>query len=186
MDTAPLQDIDIILITHEHADHIHIPTLKLVLEKSPEAIVYTNSGVGNLLSQEHIPYALLEGRDAVDVLGLVLEAYDGKHAEIFEEFGQVQNTGYFIDDRLFYPGDAYIDPNRDVEILACPFGGPWWKVSDAMAYILTLKPKQVLPVHDGIEREDRVAILHRVPLSVCPEHNILFHPLRSGETVELT
>jgi L-ascorbate metabolism protein UlaG (beta-lactamase superfamily) len=184
-DTMPTESIDIVLITHEHADHFHIPALQQVLKGSPQATVYTNSGVGKLLTEASIPFVLLEGRDMSSVLGIVLEAFDAQHAEIYEDFGQVQNTGYFVDETLFYPGDAYIDPGRAVEVLACPFGGPWWKVSDAMEYILTLKPAHVFPVHDGIEREDRVGILHRVPLSVLPHHNITFHPLKAGESFSM-
>lgn len=30
----------------------------------------------------------------------------------------VQNTGYFINDKLFYPGDALTNPNKEIEILA--------------------------------------------------------------------
>ena len=37
-----LINIDYILFTHEHQDHYHIESLKVILENNPEAVVYAN------------------------------------------------------------------------------------------------------------------------------------------------
>ena len=70
---------------------------------------------------------------------------DGKHAEIFEEYGQVQNTGYFIENKLFYPGDAYTEPGKVVDVLALPVAGPWCKSAEAIAYAIRVQPKKAFP-----------------------------------------
>ncbi len=143
------KNIDIILITHEHGDHIHTDSLKIVLSNNPEAKVVTNTAVGKLLSNVGIKYEILEGTSVKDFSGLKLEAHDCKHEEIFQELGQVQNTGYFIGSRLFYPGDSLCNPGKIVEILALPVAGPWTRVRDFMNYVLDVKPKFCFPVHDG-------------------------------------
>lgn len=144
------KNIDIILITHEHGDHIHIESLKEIIKNNPTALIITNKGVGKLLDEIGIVYKILENKTPEELLGIELEAHDCKHEEIFKEFGQVQNTGYFIGKRLFYPGDAFYNPEKTVEILALPVAGPWANVKDATNYVLNIKPKICFPVHDGM------------------------------------
>jgi L-ascorbate metabolism protein UlaG (beta-lactamase superfamily) len=144
-----LVDIDIVLITHEHADHCHADSLALILENNPEAIVVSNTSVAKLLQELTIDTHILEGRESATIVDVTLEAYDGPHVEIFENFGIVQNTGYMIDGDFFYPGDAYTVPDTVVDILALPVAGPWCKVSDAIRYALKVKPRLAFPVHDA-------------------------------------
>lgn len=176
--------IDLILITHEHADHLHIASLKKVLQNNLGAKVLTNTAVGVLLQKEGIPYEILEGRDKKEIKGIEIEAFDGKHEEIFEEIGQVQNTGYMIANKLFYPGDAFKDPEKPVEILALPVAGPWCRISDAIRYALKLNPKKIFPVHDGMLQKDRISAFHTVPAKVFTEKGIEFIPMLEGETGE--
>ena len=92
-----LLNIDIILITHEHADHYHSDSVTQILTSNPEAIVVTNSSVAKLLTELGVDTHILEGRDTATVVDVLLAAYDGPHVEIFEEFGLVQNTGYLVE-----------------------------------------------------------------------------------------
>lgn len=93
----------------------------------------TNSAVGSILDNLGVKYKILEDKTSDEIADILIEAFDGKHAEIFEEYGQVQNTGYFIADKLFYPGDAYTEPGKAVDILALPVAGPWCRSVDAIA-----------------------------------------------------
>ena len=155
-----LTNIDIILITHEHADHCHTDSLVHIMEQNPEAIIVSNTSVATLLKQSDIDVHILEGRDAATVVDVLLEAYDGEHVEIFGDFGLVQNTGYFVEDNFFYPGDAYTLPNKSVGILALPVAGPWCKVSDAIRYALDVQPRIAFPVHDATLTEVGQAVTY--------------------------
>ncbi len=177
-------DIDLILITHEHADHIHSASLQAILENNPKAQVVTNSGVARVLTELGISHEILEGAAHGEMSGVALEAYDGKHAEIFEEYGQVQNTGYFIANQLFYPGDAYTEPKKDVPVLALPVAGPWCKSADAIAYALRVKPQKAFPVHDWLLNDDGVALVYGLFESQLKNHDIEFVRLGNDETKE--
>lgn len=144
-----INNIDIILITHEHADHCHSDSLIHILENNPEAIVVSNSSVATLLKQIDIETHIVEGRDCATIVDVAIEAYDGPHVEIFEDYGIVQNTGYLIENCIFYPGDAYTVPNKTVDVLALPVAGPWCKVSEAITYALKVHPRVAFPVHDA-------------------------------------
>ena len=179
-----IKDIDIILITHEHEDHLHVDSLKEVLVNNPEAKVITNSSVGKILESENISYEILEGEGGKEIEGVFLEAFDGKHEEIFEEIGQVQNTGYFIDNKLFYPGDSFCNPNKSVDILALPVAGPWCKVADAIKYALEVNPTKVFPVHDGALQVNKIGGAHKIPEKVLSENGIQFVVMNEGDEVE--
>ncbi|MDO8620485.1 MAG: MBL fold metallo-hydrolase [bacterium] len=175
-------DIDVVLITHEHQDHLHIDSLKAVLQNNPKAKVVTNRGVGKLLEQEGISYVLLEDTQHKTVAGVLLEGFGQKHGVIYEEWGQVVNTGYFIANRFFYPGDALYDPKKPIEILALPVVGPWMKTSEAMEYAKRLKPKVVFPVHDALLAHSKAFI---VPYEkFLPPEGISFTVFTDGETKE--
>lgn len=177
-----LTNLDLILITHEHQDHCHIEALTALVAQNPCATVVTNSAVGILLKRVGISFRILEGRESATLADLVIEAFDGPHAEIFGSFGLVQNTGYFISEALFYPGDAYIEPLKPVPVLALPVGGPWCKASDAIRYALSVKPTRAFPVHDALLNPDGVTLTHRIFAVLLQEHHISFTPLQAGES----
>ena len=183
-DQDKIKEIDIILITHEHADHLHVDSLKNVLVNNPNAKIITNSGVGKVLDGEGITYELLDGTDTTEVNGVLFEAFDAKHEEIYEELGQVQNTGYFIANKLFYPGDSFKNPDKEVDILALPVAGPWCKIGDAVRYALEIKPKKAFPVHEGMIKEDIQAAFHKIPEIVLAENGIGFVSMVPGDTKE--
>ena len=155
-----LTDIDIILITHEHADHYHSESVLQILSNNSEAIVVTNTSVAKLLLELGVEAHILERRDCATVVDVDLEAFDGEHVEIFEDFGLVQNTGYFVDGSFFFPGDAYTVPNKPVHILALPVAGPWCKISEAISYALAVKPKVAFPVHDATLSENGKSVTY--------------------------
>ena len=96
------KNISAILITHEHQDHLHIDSLKKVLENNPQAIVITNTAVGKLLDEVGISYTKIEEGQKHDLNGVNIMGFGNLHAEIYGTYGQVQNTGYMID-TLCYP-----------------------------------------------------------------------------------
>lgn len=143
------KDISVILITHEHGDHLHLESVKKILENNPETIIITNSAVGKLLSAEGIEFKLVEEGQSIEIKGVTIKGFGNIHAEIYGEYGRVQNTGYMIDS-LCFPGDAFENPKSTVDILALPVAGPWMRIKDAIDYAKDLKPRIIFPVHDAI------------------------------------
>lgn len=177
-----INNIDLVLITHEHADHIHVPSLKKIIENNPSTKIITNGSVGKLIEKENLKFDIVKDKEIRDFKGIILEAIEGKHETIFEEFGQVQNTGFFINKKLFYPGDSYIVPENNVDILALPVAGPWCKVNDFMVYALKVKPKIAFPVHDGML--STFGGNHNIPLNFLPKNGIEFIILEIGKETE--
>lgn len=177
-----VKNIDIVLITHEHADHLHIDSLKTVLQNNPQAKIITNKGVGTLLEKEGIPFSVLEDGQSSTEKGVLIEGFGKDHALMHSSIPPIQNTGYFIANRLFYPGDAFTDPGKQVEILALPVAGPWMKLPEAIDYALELKPKTCFPVHDGILKSP--GSTHRIPPQVLEPKGIKFTVLEIDKEYE--
>ena len=83
-------------------------------------------------------------------VGKPCEICGSKHAEILPTIPLIQNSGFLIAGRLFFPGDAFTVPNKSVEILALPVCAPWSKLSEVISYLKKVKPKIAFPVHDAI------------------------------------
>lgn len=174
-----LENLDIILITQEHADHYDINSIKIVVSKNPGAKILTNSAVGSLLSKEGIAYSILEHGQKATERGVAIEGIGDKHAVLYPTLPIAQNTGYMIAGRLFYPGDALTLPNRPVEILALPIAGPWLKLSEAIDYAKAVKPKVCFPVHDGILKNP--GPLNFLPAKLLEPSGIRYVALEEGK-----
>ena len=176
-----IKGIDIVLITHEHHDHFHIDSVKQIIANNPNAKIITNGTVGALLTAQHIPFELVSQGGESKAHGAHIEGYGCTHATIYQDMGQTENTGYFIDGKLFYPGDAFTNPNRPVDILALPSAGPWMKVSDAITYACMLKPRVAFPVHDAIMSSHFVGFLHGMLEKILAQNSVSFVGLKEGE-----
>lgn len=176
--------IHAVLVTHEHPDHVSVDSLKEVMINNPEATIYTNVGVGNLLSKNGIPFSLLGDGESVEVRGVLVEGFGVDHACIHESIPLIRNTGYLIARRLYYPGDSFYVPEKKVEILALPVAAPWLKISDAVEYAATIMPKVCFPVHDGMLRPERAGSTRFVPEKILTPLGITFRDAVEGSVLD--
>ena len=179
-----IKEINVILITHEHGDHLHIESLKTVLQNNPNAKIFTNKGVGQILEKEQIKYELLEHGQSNQIKDVLIEGFGQKHADIYSTIEPMDNTGYFIDNRFFYPGDAFTDPQKPVEVLALPIIAPWLKISEALDYAKNIKPQICFPVHDGILKRP-LGATHKLPEKVLTPLGIKFLTLQENPEIDL-
>ncbi len=170
-----LTAIDVVLITHEHADHFSAASVKKIFSNNPGARLFTIPSVKALLEKEGLRCELLQDGESVTIEGVLFEGCGKEHAAFHSSIPAIPNTGYRIAEKFFFPGDSFSDPKKPVEILALPCGGPWMKISEAVDFALHLKPKVVFPVHDAIYKDPSFA--YRVPTLVLEQHGIKFEPI---------
>ena len=179
-----LENIDAVLITHEHPDHLHMDSLKNILALNPHTAVVSNTVVGKLLDAEHISYQKVEHGDCVEVVGITVEGFGTIHAVIYSSLPPMTNTGYFIGGTLFYPGDALTIPEKTVKVLALPVAGPWIKISEAIDYAKEIHPTSCFPVHDAVVAPSALGFYHGSVGRIVEAEGIEFKPLAAGETIE--
>lgn len=177
------KDLALVLITHEHADHLHVDTLKEILKNNSTAKVISNASVGKLLSDAGIEYIKVEDREEYDFQGIKIVGFGDTHAQIYEEYGQVQNTGYIVNSFCF-PGDSFNMPDRKVDILALPVLGPWMKMKEAIDYAKEVQPRICFPVHDG-PLKPFATFVYKIPEHFLSKVGIIFKKLDIGKEEEI-
>jgi len=178
-------EIDGIVITHEHADHFHIESVKKILANNPDATVVANAEVGALLEKENIVFTLVGDTQSTEIKGVKIEGFGRDHAPIYGPM-TVENTGFMIAEKFFFPGDSFYDPKRPVDVLALPMAGPWMKLSEALDYAKAVKPRVAFPVHDALYRPEFANTFNAyMGATYLNPAGISFIPLAAGETKEL-
>src|SRR5258708_7683143 len=67
LDVKNLKQLDYILITHDHGDHLCIPFMKEILQKFPGTKIITNPSAARVLAKENIA-ASTKGTDFIDLV----------------------------------------------------------------------------------------------------------------------
>ncbi|MEI8061935.1 MAG: MBL fold metallo-hydrolase [bacterium] len=179
---SKLKKIDYIFITHEHADHYHLDSIRVVMDHNPDVLIYTNESVSAILTREGIYHHLIKdgGEVLIDDGKISIKGVGHKHAIMHKSIPASDNTGFLFDESFFLPGDALTDPKQPIDILALPVAGPWLKISEAIDYAIQLKPRVCFPIHDTL----RVGSTHNVPKMVLPANGIEFVPMEEGDKHE--
>lgn len=174
--------IDLIDISHEHADHFYLESLKRVLKNNPQATIVTNAAVSKLLEAENIASNILKDQQKENFEGFEITACGTVHAVIHSRLPVVMNTGYLFENKFFYPGDALTNPGAAVQILAMPMVGPWMKLSEAIDWATMIKPEVCIPVHDGMLNPRQW--IYTNPTRLLAEEGIIFEAVEPGESRE--
>lgn len=166
-----------ILITHEHFDHFDEVTIAAALKARPELKVYGPRSVIEKLSAHPDQLIAVKEGDRFQVGEFDVAVFGEDHAIVHSDIPLVANVGYFIDERLFHPGDSYFVPPVAVEALLLPTSGPWTKTGEAVDYIRKVNPKLLIQIHEimlsEVGQQSLVRILgpnmlNTVPLTIVP------------------
>lgn len=134
-DLSMVEGVDRILITHEHADHVHFDFLRGVLERSNHAEVETTASLQRVLAEQNI-----------DSTTLGTPQFAAPHERIPIGPGP-ENTGFHIEGVLTHPGDSHSFV-ESMPVLAMPFIAPWGSLVTGVDRTRLVKPRYVIPIHD--------------------------------------
>ena len=130
--------LDVILVTHQHPDHLDLQRLPALIEINPQARLYAEpqaaavmEGAGIAAEYTVAGETLTFGRVQVTPVGEL-------HALIHKALPRIGNLGVLVrsegEPSLFHPGDAYDGEPGHIDILALPLNAPWTARRDTVAF----------------------------------------------------
>jgi L-ascorbate metabolism protein UlaG (beta-lactamase superfamily) len=144
-----LTGADIVLVTHEHADHADIDQLEAACAANPELTVHGPAGWADAVRARlgNRVVGVSEG-EAFTAAGFSVRAVGGLHAEIIDGLPGCANLGYVVDG-VYHPGDSYFVPSEPVQVLLLPAAGPWARHREGIELVRTIGPARAFPIHDA-------------------------------------
>lgn len=175
-----------IVVTHEHFDHFDEAKLEQTLTQNPDAKLYVNQSIANLLKS--VPASrvvVVNVGDEVAADSFKLVFVGGTHERVRPEIEPCENTGVIVDDVFYQPGDAHFVPEQPIQWLGVPLNAPWSKVSETNEFVKTIKASHVLPIHDGLLDKAGLSTYESHVTAACDMAGSTYHSLRVGGSIEL-
>lgn len=151
-DAGALDGADAVLITHEHADHVHPEHLR-----GTDVPIWTIAAVERMLREQAPDVAervtVVRPGDRLDIAGASVEVVGEKHAVIHPDYDRFDNSGYVLQSggtSVYHPGDALTPPGRPVDVLLAPVSAPWLKVGEAIDFVREVAAPTSLAIHDRV------------------------------------
>ncbi|MFL6143387.1 MAG: MBL fold metallo-hydrolase [Labedaea sp.] len=147
-----LRDLDAILITHQHVDHLDTERLPALAEANPGATLVADPGsVEQEIAKLSLTVTTARPGDALDLGGASVNVVGGEHAVIHHDYPVPPNVGYVVDHGAFYhPGDSLFVPEQRIDVLGVPAAAPWLKTGEAVDFQRAVGPRVSVLIHDAM------------------------------------
>ncbi len=164
-DPDAVDGADVVLITHEHADHYDLGNLR-----AADARILTIASVAAAIREAAPDVAervtVVAPGETLDV-GVPVTAVGDMHAVIHRDIPLVHNSGYLLTIRdadgaettIYHPGDALTAPGVPVDVLLAPSSAPWLRSEMAVDFVRAVGAPRNLSIHDRIYTEAAHGIL---------------------------
>lgn len=162
------RELDAVLITHQHFDHIDSDKLPALLEANPRAQLIIDPGTAETVEKLGLAPRVVRPGDSFEFGGTAVNVVGGQHAVIHADVPVIPNVGYVFEHGAFYhPGDSFFVPEQKIDVLGLPTGAPWLKAGEAVDYLREVAPRVAVPIHEAALA--RPAMVYELFTNLAPE-----------------
>jgi L-ascorbate metabolism protein UlaG (beta-lactamase superfamily) len=180
------RDVSTIVITHTHPDHLNPDALGTIVSLSGAQVI-GNGEVAKALAGVDIPVQVLD-EGVVTRGAFTLRAIPTPHEPILADV-LPQHTAYLVNDRVLNGADSFGEPllpYAGTEVLVLPVMAPFLTEVRAFDYAQRMRPRQIIPVHDGYSRDFFIAQRYDNYAARFAAIGVEFHRLaQPGDGVEI-
>jgi len=149
-----LTELDAVLVTHQHLDHLDVERLPLLLEANDGAQLLTEAEAAAELDKVGIEARPLHVGAEIVLGEMKITGIGGVHAEIDPAIPRIGNVGVLVsgdgEPTFFHPGDAYEAIPEGVDVLGIPLNAPWAKLSETVRFAQAVGAGRMFPMHDAL------------------------------------
>jgi L-ascorbate metabolism protein UlaG (beta-lactamase superfamily) len=179
-------DVNSIIVTHIHPDHLDAENLRKISELSG-AKIYTNSQVSGELNKAAVAHTVWH--EGTHQLGpFKLQAIHVIHEPILDNPLPLM-TGFIINDKVLHPVDSMEDAlleYKGIELLLMVTMAPFANELRITDFADRLQPKQILPVHDGYAKEFFIKQRYEAYTKHFEKRGIQFHQIyKVGDSIAI-
>jgi L-ascorbate metabolism protein UlaG (beta-lactamase superfamily) len=183
-----LAELDAVLITHEHPDHVDADRLAAAARANPDLRIWAPKAVTDQLDQQPELANRLNPvgpGEEFSAGGLEVRTFGGQHALIHSSVPVVANVGYLIDGMIYHPGDSYVIPTVLPEVALIPINAPWAKIAETLDFEVAVRAPRTFGIHDALVTEVGRNLYGSHLERVGAEYGVRYDYLQPGESVQL-
>lgn len=156
-----LTDLDAVLVTHLHPDHIDPDNVPSLLAANPDAQVRVEPGV--IKTHDLAGAEPLEAEQELRLGEVRVRAIGGQHAVIHRDIPMIGNVGLVIsapgEPTFFHPGDSLAAVPTGADVVGVPAYGPWAAMKETIDFARAVGAPQGFPIHDRLLAERGFAMV---------------------------
>lgn len=146
-------DLALVVVTHQHADHVDVHRLPDLLAANPGARLMGDAATMAMLADHDITGSALASDEQVRIADLTVTGHATSHALIHRRIPQISNLGVVIEQdagaRILHPGDA-LEVTPAVDVVALPTAAPWASIAMLADWANDVGAANMVPIHDGL------------------------------------